>query len=80
MALLLYAPVVAYLVRGPLALYTIPRDTWLLSATVAGLVGFVLIVDDVERRKAAAPDRRRPGRAGRVRRPSDAGGAPTAQP
>ena len=51
-ALLTYAPVVAYLVRGPLALYTIPRDTWLLSATVAGLVGYVLIVDDVERRKA----------------------------
>ena len=42
----------AYLVRGPLALYTIPPDTWMLSVTVAGLVGFVLIVDDVERRRA----------------------------
>jgi hypothetical protein len=28
-----------------------PSDSWLLSATVAGLVGFVLIVDDIERRK-----------------------------
>jgi hypothetical protein len=51
-ALLAYAPLMAYLVRGPLALYTIPPDTWMLSVTVAGLVGFVLIVDDVERRKA----------------------------
>ena len=54
-ALLLYAPVEAYLVNGPLALYTMPPDSWLLSATVAGLVGFVLIVDDIERRKAAPP-------------------------
>jgi hypothetical protein len=56
-ALLLYAPVEAYLVNGPFALYTMPSDSWLLSATVAGLVGFVLIVDDIERRKEgrAAP-------------------------
>jgi hypothetical protein len=51
-ALLAYAPLMAYLVRGPLALYTIPPDTWMLSVTVAGLVGFVLIVDDTERRRA----------------------------
>ena len=50
-ALLLYAPVEAYLVNGPFALYTMPSDSWLLSATVAGLVGFVLIMDDIERRK-----------------------------
>jgi hypothetical protein len=50
--LLLYAPVEAYLVNGPFAVYTMPPDSWLLSATVAGLVGFVLIVDDYERRKA----------------------------
>jgi hypothetical protein len=52
-ALLLYAPVEAYLVNGPLAQYTMPSDSWLLSATVAGLVGFVLIVDDIDRRKEA---------------------------
>jgi hypothetical protein len=52
-SLIVYGPVVAYLVRGPLAQYTIPHDTWLLSATVAGLVGYVLIVDDIESRKAA---------------------------
>jgi len=51
-SLLVYAPVEAYLVNGPFALYTMPPDSWLLSATVAGLVGFVLIVDDIERRKA----------------------------
>jgi hypothetical protein len=50
-ALLLYAPVEAYLVNGPFAIYRMPSDSWLLSATVAGLVGFVLIVDDIERRK-----------------------------
>ena len=58
-SLLLYAPVEAYLVNGPFVLYAMPPDSWLLSATVAGLVGFVLIVDDSERRKAAghaAPD------------------------
>jgi hypothetical protein len=56
-SLLLYAPVEAYLVNGPFVLYRMPSDSWLLSATVAGLVGFVLIVDDVERRRAgrAAP-------------------------
>jgi hypothetical protein len=54
-ALLLYAPVEAYLVNGPFAVYTMPPDSWLLSATVAGLVGFVLIVDDVERRKETRP-------------------------
>jgi hypothetical protein len=52
-ALLAYTPIMGYLVNGPLALYTIPRDTWMLSVTVAGLVGFVLVVDDVERRRAA---------------------------
>lgn len=52
--LLLYAPVEAYLVNGPFAIYTMPSDSWLLSATVAGLVGFVLIVDDIERRRASA--------------------------
>jgi hypothetical protein len=51
-SLLLYAPVEAYLVNGPFVLYTMPPDSWLLSATVAGLVGFVLVVDDIERRKA----------------------------
>ena len=54
-ALLLYAPVEAYLVNGPFAVYRMPPDSWLLSATVAGLVGFVLIVDDVERRKVGRP-------------------------
>ena len=54
--LLMYAPLVAYLVNGPLELYTLPRDSWLLPATVAGLVGFVLIIDDVERRKVGAAE------------------------
>jgi hypothetical protein len=53
--LLLYAPAEAYLVNGPLAVYTMPPDSWLLSATVAGLVGFVLILDDHERRRAVPP-------------------------
>jgi hypothetical protein len=55
-ALLAYTPVEAYLVRanGPFAVYAMPPDSWLLSATVAALVGFVLIVDDVERRKIRA--------------------------
>jgi len=54
-SLLVYAPVEAYLVNGPFALYAMPPDSWLLSATVAGLVGFVLIVDDIERRRQARP-------------------------
>jgi hypothetical protein len=42
-----YAPVVAWLS---------PDDTWLLPITVAGLVGYVLIVDDVIRhRRVASP-------------------------
>jgi hypothetical protein len=40
-----YAPVVAA-VR--------PGDDWLLSVTVAGLVGYVLVVDDVLRRRQSA--------------------------
>jgi hypothetical protein len=40
-----YAPVVAWLS---------PDDTWLLPITVAGLIGYVLIVDDVLRRRPAA--------------------------
>jgi hypothetical protein len=54
-ALLLYAPVEAYLVNGPFVVYAMPPDSWLLSATVAALVGLVLIVDDVERRRASPP-------------------------
>lgn len=39
-----YAPVVAWLW---------PDDTWLMPLTVAGLIGYVLIVDDVLRHRAA---------------------------
>jgi len=40
-----YAPVVAALRPG---------DDWLLSVTVAGLVGYVLVIDDVLRRRQSA--------------------------
>lgn len=39
-----YAPVVAWLQAD---------DTWLMPITVAGLIGYVLIVDDVVRHRAA---------------------------
>ena len=42
--LALNAPVVARL---------LPDDSWLLSVTVASLVAFVIIVDDIERGKVA---------------------------
>jgi hypothetical protein len=47
-----YAPLVAYALNAPLVEYGMPADTWMLSITVAGLIAFVLIVDDIERRKA----------------------------
>jgi hypothetical protein len=50
-ALALYAPLTAILM---------PDDSWLLSVTVAAMIGVVLIADDNERRKAA---RRRGGTA-----------------
>ncbi|MDT5026230.1 MAG: hypothetical protein QOE61_2656 [Micromonosporaceae bacterium] len=53
LALALYAPVVAYALNVPLVAYTMPSDTWMLSVTVAGLVAFVIIVDDVKRRRSA---------------------------
>jgi hypothetical protein len=53
LALALYAPVVAYALNVPLVAYTMPPDTWMLSVTVAGLVAFVIIVDDVKRRRSA---------------------------
>ena len=43
-----YAPVVAALRPG---------DDWLLSVTVAGLVGYVLVVDDVLRHRQRAAER-----------------------
>lgn len=52
-AMALYAPLVAYALHAPLMEYGIPADTWMLSITVAGLIAFVLIVDDIERRKAS---------------------------
>jgi hypothetical protein len=39
-----YAPLVAWLQPG---------DTWLMPITVAGLVGYLLVVDDVLRRRSA---------------------------
>lgn len=39
-----YAPVVAWLQPG---------DTWLMPVAVAGLVGYVIVIDDVLRRRAA---------------------------
>lgn len=49
-ALAVYAPLIAFAGAG-LKQYGLPPDTWMFSATVAGLVAFVLIIDDVERRK-----------------------------
>jgi len=43
-ALALYAPLTAILMPG---------DSWLLSITVATMVGVVLVADDNERRKYA---------------------------
>ena|SRR5436190_23624859 len=51
MALAGYAPVVAYALRVPFSTYTIPSDTWVLSVTVAALVGVVIVVDDAIRRR-----------------------------
>jgi hypothetical protein len=46
-----YAPVVAWLTDD---------DTWMMPLTVAGLVGYVIIVDDVLRRRAQTQTRDRP--------------------
>jgi hypothetical protein len=54
-----YAPVVAYALQVPFALYTIPGDTWMLSVTVAALVGLVLVVDDQYRRQHRRQHRQR---------------------
>ena len=40
--------------HAPVAALLLPDDSWLLSITVASLVAFVIIVDDVERGKVAA--------------------------
>jgi hypothetical protein len=50
-ALTAYGIFLAYSAAG-LKEYGLPPDTWMLSVTVAGLIAFVLIVDDVERRKS----------------------------
>jgi hypothetical protein len=39
-------------VNAPLVALAVPDDSWLLSVTVAALVAFVIIVDDVLRRQA----------------------------
>ena len=51
LALSIYAPVTAGLVGG---------DDWLLSVTVATMLGVVIIADDAERRKARAGSTRLP--------------------
>lgn len=53
-ALTAYGIFLAYS-SGGLKEYGLPPDTWMLSVTVAGLIAFVLIVDDVERRKSQPP-------------------------
>jgi hypothetical protein len=39
--------------HAPVAALLLPDDSWLFSITVASLVAFVIIVDDVERGKVA---------------------------
>ena len=39
--------------HAPFAALLLPDDSWLFSITVASLVAFVIIVDDVERGKVA---------------------------
>jgi hypothetical protein len=51
-----YAPVLAWLRSGEAH----PDDTWMFPVAVAGLVGYVLIVDDVYRRRAARAEQARP--------------------
>jgi hypothetical protein len=44
-----YGPVLAWLRSGG----THPDDTWMFPVAVAAVVGYVLIVDDIYRRRAA---------------------------
>jgi hypothetical protein len=60
MVMAAYAPVMALVA---------PDDSWLLSVTVAALVGVVIVADDTERRRFATA---RPRTGDRSRRP-DAG-------
>lgn len=46
-----YSPVVAWLTAD---------DTWLMPLAVAGVTGYVIIVDDVLRHRAGTPTRDRP--------------------
>jgi hypothetical protein len=51
-----YGPVLAWLRADT----PHPDDTWMFPLAVAGLVGYVLIVDDVYRRRAARAAQARP--------------------
>ena len=37
--------------HAPFVAYSVPDDTWVLSIAVAGLVAYVIVVDDIQRRK-----------------------------
>jgi len=37
--------------HAPFVAYSLPDDTWMLSIVVACMVAFVIVVDDIERRK-----------------------------
>lgn|GEM_PF-1448707 len=37
--------------HAPFVAHSLPDDTWMLSVAVAGLVAFVILVDDIQRRK-----------------------------
>lgn len=40
--------------------WLVPGDSWLMPLAVAGMVGYVIIVDDVLRRRPQTPTRDRP--------------------
>jgi hypothetical protein len=44
-------------VDGPIVAMISDDDSWMMSLTVASLVAFVILIDDVERRRPAKVDR-----------------------
>ncbi len=44
---------VAVAAHAPLVAWAKPGDSWLLSVVVAGIVAFVIVIDDVYRRRPA---------------------------
>jgi hypothetical protein len=51
---LAWVGLIALAAHAPLVAWVKPGDSWLLSVVVAAIVAFVIVIDDVYRRRPAA--------------------------